>query len=120
MRNLRRPTSAAWRRTACLASLIACLVGSASAAVDYPLELTFDASLKTEAATITSSVTIHLDRLMEESRRKRVTDALAHGGYGNFLPALRGLPPIGTIVLNKKTVEIRYAREESEGAGRRL
>jgi hypothetical protein len=57
---------------------------------------------------------------MEESRRKRVTDALLHGGYGNFLPALRLLPPVGTITLNARTVDIRYAREQQETTGRRL
>jgi hypothetical protein len=57
---------------------------------------------------------------MEENRRKRVTDALMYGGYGNFVTALRALPPIGTIGVGNRTVEIRYAREEGEADGRRL
>ena len=115
-----RPMSVAWRRPVCLASLAACLIGSTPAASDYPLMLTLDAGANTEVTVITSSVTIRVERLMEENRWKRVTDALKYGGDGNFFPALRALPPIGTIALNGRTVEIRYAREERDATGRRL
>ena len=104
----------------CLAALVACLAGSARAVGEYPLVLTLSAAAATSTTAVTSSVTIRVSRLMEESRRKRVTDALLHGGYGNFLPALRLLPPIGAITLNAKTVEIRYADEQQESTGRRL
>src|SRR5947207_282331 len=108
----------AWCGSVCL--VVACLAGSARAAADYPLVLTLDAVADTPTTAVTASVTVHVDRLMEESRRKKVTDALAYGGYGNFLPALRLLPPVGTITLNGRTVSIRYAREQPEEAGRRL
>jgi hypothetical protein len=104
----------------CLASLVGCLAGSARAAAEYPLVLTLDAVADTAAAAVKASVTINVDRLMEESRRKKVTDALSFGGYGNFLPALRVLPPVGKITLNGRTVSIRYAREQQEETGRRL
>jgi hypothetical protein len=93
---------------------------SARAPVEYPLALTVDASLKTATAAIVSSLTIRVDRLMEENRRKRVTDALTYSGYGNFVNALRALPPIGAIEVNQRAVSIRYAREQAEAAGRRL
>jgi hypothetical protein len=110
----------AWRGSLCVASLVACLAGSPRAAGDYPLVLTLEAVADTTTTAVTSSVTVRVDRLMEESRQKRVTDALLYGGYGNFLPALRALPPIGTIALNARTVDIRYAHEQQEAAGRRL
>jgi hypothetical protein len=92
------------------------------AAVDYPLSLTLDANASTPTLTIAASLIVRVDRLMLETRRKRVTDALTHSGYGNFLTALRSLPPIGAIALKEKdrSVEIRYAHEQPEGAGRRL
>jgi hypothetical protein len=92
-----------------------CLLAS-----DYPLTLTADATAKTATVTISSSVVIRVERLMEESRRARVADALKYSGYGNFLNALRGLPPIGAIELQGRSVEIRYAHEQQEAAGRRL
>ena len=48
----------------------------AGAAGEYPMKLTLNAQLKTAATTVTSSVTIAVKRLMEESRRQRVTDGL--------------------------------------------
>ena len=96
------------------------IVAGGLQAGDYPLTLTADATVKTSDVTITSHVVIYVDRLMEESRRKRVTDALTYSGYGNFLNALRELPPIGAIELQGRRVEIRYAHEQPEAAGRRL
>jgi hypothetical protein len=86
----------------------------------YPMTLTLDAKLGGEVTTVASTVTVAVNRLMEESRRTRVTDALTYSGYGNFLTTLRTLPPIGTITVNKKSVEIRYAREQPQESGRRL
>jgi hypothetical protein len=103
-----------------VAILVACLGGPARAAGDYPLVLTLEASASTATAAVTSTVTIRVDRLMEESRRKRVTDALSYGGYANFLSALRMIPPIGTIELQARTVNIHYAREQQEATGRRI
>jgi hypothetical protein len=90
------------------------------AAVDYPLSLTLDAKATTPTLTVAASLNVRVDRLMLESRRKRVTDALTYSGYGNFLTALRSLPPIGAIALKDRSVEIRYAHEQAEDAGRRL
>jgi hypothetical protein len=87
---------------------------------EYPLTLTADAIAKTETTTVTSSISIRIERLMAENGRMRVTDALRYGGYSNFLTALRALPPIGTIELAKRKVELRYAHERPEGTGRRL
>jgi hypothetical protein len=86
----------------------------------YPLSLSLQASAANGAAAVTSSVTIRVDRLMEENRRKRVTDALTYSGYGSFLTALRALPPVGAISVKEREVEIRYAREEEHESGRRL
>jgi hypothetical protein len=102
------------------AALILCLMTPAHTAGTYPLTLTVEATARTATAAVTSSVTIRVDRLMEENRRKRVTDALTYSGYANFLTALRALPPVGAIELQSRTVEIRYAHEQQEATGRRL
>ena len=95
-------------------------VQSVHGALDYPLTVTLDARAQNAGTTVTSSVSITVDRLMEPNRRTRVTDALKHGGYVTFVPALRALRPVGTIVLGKRTVEVRYAHEEPHSQGRRL
>jgi hypothetical protein len=110
-----------WRIDLPLAvAAIVCLSPSPQAAGTYPLTLTVQATATSAKGTVTSNVTFRVDRLMEENRRKRVTDALTYSGYGNFLTALRALPPVGAIVLNERQVEIRYAHEEQQETGRRL
>jgi len=108
------------RKLAGIAIASTCWVGAARAAGDYPMTLTADAKATAGTATVTAVVTIKVNRLMEESRRQRVTDALTHGGYIKFVPELRSLPPIGTIEVQKRSVEIRYAREQRDDKGRRL
>jgi hypothetical protein len=93
---------------------------SAGAAADYPLMRQLDAHVQVGDTSIASKITVGVDRLMEESRWKRVTDALNHGGYTNFMTALRMLPPIGWVQLNGRRVDVRYAREEQRPTGRRL
>jgi hypothetical protein len=110
-------------RSRCVASasaLVVWAVGLSAGAGTYPLTLMLDAQVKAANASATSSVTIHVDRLMEENRRVRVTDAFKHGGYPNFLPALRALPAVGTIAVGSRTVDVKYAREQPDGDGRRL
>jgi len=107
-------------RAARVAGVAFCLVARTQTAGIYPLTLTLDAHVKTATASAQSSVTIRVDRLMEESRRTRVMDALNRGGYTNFLPALRALPAVGSIGVGARTVNIKYAREQPDGDGRRL
>ena len=102
----------------CIAGVVVCLAVPVRA--QYPRTLTADAQMKTETTTITSKVTIRVLRLMEENRRTRVTDALRFSGYANFLNALRTLPPIGSIEVEKRMVELRYAHEEMNEKGLRL
>ena len=94
--------------------------GSLRAAGQYPLTLVVSAQVKNATSTVTSTFNLRVERLMSETNRTRVTDALVHGGYGNFLPALRTLPSIGTIGLDKREVQLRYAREQPDGKGYRL
>jgi hypothetical protein len=101
-------------------ALLSVLVAATAAAGHYPLELTLEATAGNSTTHVTSSVSIRVDRLMEENRRKRVTDALTYSGYGNFMTALRALPPVGAITLSGRSVELRYAREDQEDSGRRL
>src|SRR5688500_6933325 len=101
--------------------LVACLVISAAVqAADYPLTLAASVQVTKGATTVTTSLTIRIERLMNETFRTRVTDALKFGGYPKFLPALRALPAISTIELEGRTVEVRHAREEPREKGTRL
>lgn len=102
------------------AGWLAAATASAGAAGDYPLTRELEARVKLGDTSIVSKVTVNVDRLMEETRWKRVTDALKHGGYSNFVTALRMLPPVGSVQLNARRVDLRYAREEQRPTGRRL
>jgi hypothetical protein len=119
MEIMRRPAAVrGWM--CCFAAMLGVLSSSPRSAVQYPLSLTLNASLTTETTTVTSAVAVHVDRLMEESRRMRALTALNTGGYGNFLTVLRALPAIGTIEVRGRSVDVRYAYEQADGTGRRL
>jgi len=90
------------------------------AAGEYPLALVANAQATNGTTTITSVLTIQIDRLISEGNRTRVTDALKFGGYQNFFTALRKLPAIGRVEIEKRRVDIRYAREEKDDKGMRL
>jgi hypothetical protein len=92
----------------------------AHGAVQYPFKVTLDARTENVNAAVTSKVTITVDRLMEASRHKRVSDALKFGGYPSFLTTLRSIPPVGSIGLATREVEIRYAHETAHADGRRV
>ena len=103
---------------AAVASLVVCLTAQKSGT--YPLALSLDAHVTTPTTSIVSKVAVRVDRLMEENRRVRVADALKHGGYPNFLPALRAHPRVGTIAVGARPVDVKSAREQPDGDGRRL
>jgi hypothetical protein len=94
--------------------------GSIRAAGVYPMALAVTAQVKSGATTVTSTFAIRIERLMTEPTRTKVTDALRFGGYQNFLPALRAAPVVGTIALDKREVQLRYAREQPDEQGTRL
>ena len=90
------------------------------AAVTYPLALTLDAQLKAGVTTVTSKLTIQVDRSMVDTTRTRVTDALRFSGYANFVNTLRAAPVLGTIATQSAKVDIRYTREEEDMIVQRL
>ena len=106
--------------TLSIASLLLMGTGSMRADIKYPLLVTLDAQIKSGVTTITSQVTVRVERAMLASWRTQVTDALQHGGYSNFVSKLRPLSPIGTIETQSAKVDIRYQREEPDGTGTRL
>jgi len=111
------------RRVIILALSVGGLViaaGHMRAAAQYPLSLTLDAQMKAGETTVNSKITIQVDRAMETLRRTRVTDALKFGGYQNFLNALRAVPAVGSIRTQSTKVDVRYTREDQDGASTRL
>ncbi len=57
---------------------------------------------------------------MNDAVRTRVTDALLHGGYLNFVTGLSHLPPLGSVETQSAKVRLRYVREEQDGTTSRL
>jgi hypothetical protein len=106
------------RFTPAAVCLVLCL--TAVQAADYPLTLVATAQVSQGSTTVTSKLIIQVERLMNQTYRQRVTDALKFGGYPAFLKQLRALPVIGTIDLDGRKVELRYAHEEARDGGSRL
>jgi len=111
-------------RALLVAVSVAALAGAGGrpmhAAAQYPLALTLDAKVTTGVTTITSKLTVRVDRAMGEISRTQVANTLNTGGYATFLNALRPLPLLGTLETQAAKVDIKYTREDPEGAGSRL
>jgi hypothetical protein len=90
---------------------LACLSGVSYAAGGYPRTVVAHAEAKNGETSVTSTVTIKIDRLVEPSRRTRVIDGLKYDGYQGFMNALRPLPVIGTIATQSRQVSVQYAWE---------
>jgi hypothetical protein len=73
---------------------------------------------KTDAGAASTYVRIQIDRYTAEDDRKRLTDALAHGGYPAFIEALKKAPAIGHLEFGKQKFVLRWAREQPTEKGR--
>jgi len=93
------------------AATAVCLGGTVQGDERYPRTIVADAKVDSNGTTITSKVTIKIDRLMEPSRHTRVVDGLKYNGYQGFMNALRPLPVIASIATPNKQVDARYAWE---------
>jgi hypothetical protein len=103
-----------------IASVLVIGTGPLQAAVQFPFTITFDAQLTSGVTTINTKVTMTVQRPMADVIRTRVTDALLHGGYSNFLGVLRPVAAVGSIKSPSNTVEIKYTREFADSSGPRL
>jgi hypothetical protein len=61
--------------------------------------------------TVTSTITITIDRLVEPSRRDRLIEGLKRDGYQGFMDVIWTLPTIGSIAIQSDHVDVKYAWE---------
>jgi hypothetical protein len=83
---------------------------------------TFSATvqIKTASGPITAAIQIQVQRYTPEFDRKTMESALEHGGYANFVTALRKAPEVGSVAVGESQFTIRYAREQKTDKGRTL
>jgi hypothetical protein len=72
------------------------------------------------SGTVTVPVTIRIERYTREHSRVTMTNALKHGGYPNFVRALRAAPIAGTLTMTGRTFSIRWAHQEPREGGRTI
>ena len=113
---MRRPTRS------CLMTIVALLFVdlSASAAGIYPQTITANAKAVEGATTVTSTITIKIDRLIEPPRRDRLIEGLKRDGYQGFMNVIWTLPVIGSIAIQGDQVDVKYAWETQVQNRRRL
>jgi hypothetical protein len=105
---------------ASLVAVFAVTAGLAAGARQYPRDIVVTADYKTENVSMTAKVTIHVEQLMRESNHERLITALRQGGYPSFLPLFRRLPVLGSVQLDTRKVDLRYARSQATDEGERL
>ena len=95
-----------------------------AAAPAAPMSETFHlnatATPKEGSGSVTVPVTIRIERYTREHSRVTMTDALEHGGYPNFVRALRAAPVAGTLTMTGRTFSIRWAHQEPREGGRTI
>jgi hypothetical protein len=74
---------------------------------------------KTGAGAAAAQIRIQIDRYISEDDRKRLTDALTHGGYPAFVEALKKAPAIGFLEFGGQKFPLRWARELPTDTGGR-
>jgi hypothetical protein len=90
------------------------------AASAAPETFTATVQVKSASGPITASIQVHVERYTPDFDRKTMESALEHGGYANFINALRKAPAVGTVALGESQFTIRYAREQKTDKGRTL
>jgi hypothetical protein len=85
-----------------------------------PEAFTSAVQARTQDGAAATRIVIQIDRYTLEADRKAMTDALAHGGYGTFVQALRKAPAAGHIEIGTSKFIIRWAREQPAGKGRTI
>jgi|SRR5687768_2787100 len=76
--------------------------------------------VRTATAGSASAVLVHIDRYTSDLDRKTMSDALAHGGYPNFLIAVRKAPAVGHVEVGPDKFTVRWAREQPTPHGRNI
>jgi hypothetical protein len=102
--------------TRCALMILAMATASLTAqAQAYPKTLAATTEVTATTGRMTGSMTIQVDRLMEELDFKKVSDALKVNGYLRFLPVLRTLPPVGYVQLGETRTELKFAHMRANG-----
>jgi hypothetical protein len=92
----------------------------ASGADPYPQTITANAKAVEGVTTVTSTITITIDRLVEPSPRNRLIEGLQRNGYQGFMDVIWTLPTIGSIAIQSDQVDVKYAWETQVQRRRRL
>jgi hypothetical protein len=114
--------------TTCLHLLLSAAVAAAAVAPaaaqrgrqTAPETFTAQVQSRTGAGAIAGSIRIHVERYTPEAERQKTADALEHGGYPAFVPALRSAPEVGWVEVGDVKVTVRWAREEPSPKGRTI
>ena len=87
------------------------LVRTVVGAGTYPRTIAAQAKATDGATTITSTITIQINRLVEPSRRARLLKGMDQNGYQGLMDVMRPLPIIGKISTQRASVDVKYAWE---------
>lgn len=116
------PTSSALALIVLAALLVlpASLGAGQPAPSTVPEVFTSRVEVPTAAAGMATTLRVHIDRFTADLHWQTMTAALKHGGYPNFLAALRKAPAVGRVELGPDTFTVRWAREHTAPAGREI
>jgi hypothetical protein len=87
--------------------------------VGAPEVFNANARVKGKSGAGAATLQIHIDRYTPDADRTAVENALKHGGYANFLNALRKAPEVGRVQVGERQFPIRWSRQTTNKDGGR-
>jgi hypothetical protein len=115
----RLSVSIQWSITLALVVAATAAAPAQTRTVGAPEVFNANAQAKTANGAAAATLQIHVDRYSPEADRTAVENALKHGGYANFLNALRKAPQVGRVQVGERQFVIRWARETKTADGGR-
>ena len=97
----------------------AALAGAQAAKTTAPESFRANGQITGAAGGAASEMVFKIDKYTADADHEALLKALKDGGNAAFLEALKKAPKVGTLTINQRTVDIRWARTRPEGTDHR-
>jgi hypothetical protein len=108
-----------------LTAFMLCLATAAAGAAQNsksggPESFRANGQIGAEPGGVASSMTIRIERYTADADHQALVAALNTHDQAAFLAALKKTPEVGTLTMGKRSIPIRWARQQAQGQDRRV
>lgn len=102
----------------CVASVAVAAAQSTKSA--GPESFRANGQIGAEPGGVAAAMTIRIERYTADADHQALVAALNTHDEAAFLAALKRTPPLGTLTMGKRSLPIRWARQQAQGQDRRI